>query len=548
MTLTLSALFDSHAKAALAVQALVSEAGVNRSSVRVEAGSSTNGSAASDQETRDLFASLRGLFIPDQDKHTYLEGMRRGGTLVVAQVEKAQLDRAMDVLAKHGAVDLDEHEATWRRQGWTGGNAAVREDSSVRKCAAITDLVAIDFGTTRTKLAYFDGSGPELMRFGERDLPYAPSLFHLPAGGEQIHWGWDAEFKLDEEPEGIVAQLKQVLRETKVRAGNRRWAPPASLLAAMLSDLRTRAADIAAFGGRQPARVRLTRPVLFGPADERVMRQAAGMAGFTEVEFIDEPVAAARAWAEVAGTKAGVEAVVVLDCGGGTVDGVLLRRDVDGSFRTAPECPPWGDLRVGGRVLDNELLRLVKDLLEDQGDVEAVAAIDAQPMHYLGRVRTMKESIGRGGPMQVRIGNRVVPLESKAVAELFEQRFSVQICDGLAGYLETARASFPSSVTPSILMVGGAARLRGFKETVERRLGCPTLGWDRSDYATALGAVLPSADETRVKGQAQAEAKTRAQAQAKEKALAVEKAQAEAKTRAQAQAKEKALAVEKAQA
>ncbi len=54
------------------------------------------------------------------------------------------------------------------------------------------ELVAIDFGTTRTKLAYLDGRRPELMRF-ERDLPYAPSLFHLPAGGEQILWGWEAE-------------------------------------------------------------------------------------------------------------------------------------------------------------------------------------------------------------------------------------------------------------------------------------------------------------------------------------------------------------------
>ena len=41
----------------------------------------------------------------------------------------------------------------------------------------MTSAVAIDFGTTRTKLAYRpEGSRPELMRF-EHDRPYAPSLF-----------------------------------------------------------------------------------------------------------------------------------------------------------------------------------------------------------------------------------------------------------------------------------------------------------------------------------------------------------------------------------
>ncbi len=34
--------------------------------------------------------------------------------MVTARVEEARLDRAMDVLEQHGAVDLDEREATWK--------------------------------------------------------------------------------------------------------------------------------------------------------------------------------------------------------------------------------------------------------------------------------------------------------------------------------------------------------------------------------------------------------------------------------------------------
>ena len=119
-TRTITALFDSRAEAEQAVQALVSEVGLERASVRVEAGA-TAGATASGQEDKGFFASLRDLFIPDEDRHSYAEGLRRGGAMVSARVDDAQIDRAMDVLERYGAVDLDEREATWRREGWTGG-------------------------------------------------------------------------------------------------------------------------------------------------------------------------------------------------------------------------------------------------------------------------------------------------------------------------------------------------------------------------------------------------------------------------------------------
>jgi uncharacterized protein (TIGR02271 family) len=116
-------LFDSRAEAERAVQALVSEAGLNRSAVRLDPGSEAAGgtTAAPSHEDRGFFASLKDLFVPDEDRHSYAEGMRRGAMLVSAQVDDAQIDRAMDVLEQHGAVNLDEREAAWRREGWTGG-------------------------------------------------------------------------------------------------------------------------------------------------------------------------------------------------------------------------------------------------------------------------------------------------------------------------------------------------------------------------------------------------------------------------------------------
>lgn len=122
-TRTITALFDSRAEADQAAQALKSEVGLAGSAVRVEAGASAAGGAGAAQDDKGFFASLREMFIPDEDRPTYAEGVRRGGAMVSAQVEDAHMDAAMDVLERHGAVDLDEREAEWRKSGWTGAGA-----------------------------------------------------------------------------------------------------------------------------------------------------------------------------------------------------------------------------------------------------------------------------------------------------------------------------------------------------------------------------------------------------------------------------------------
>ena len=60
------------------------------------------------------------MFMPEEDRHAYQEGLSRGGTMLTATVEQAQIETAYDILEQHGSVDLDEREATWRKEGWSG--------------------------------------------------------------------------------------------------------------------------------------------------------------------------------------------------------------------------------------------------------------------------------------------------------------------------------------------------------------------------------------------------------------------------------------------
>ncbi|RYC29325.1 DUF2382 domain-containing protein [Lichenibacterium minor] len=67
-----------------------------------------------------FWASLEEMFGGTDDHHTYAEGVRRGHVLLTAHVADAQLDRAVAIVEEHGSIDLDEHEETWRSEGWTG--------------------------------------------------------------------------------------------------------------------------------------------------------------------------------------------------------------------------------------------------------------------------------------------------------------------------------------------------------------------------------------------------------------------------------------------
>jgi hypothetical protein len=59
-----------------------------------------------------------GRLMPAGDAATYVEGLRRGGAVVVARVGERLADRAMDLFEEYGAADLDAREAEWRGAGW----------------------------------------------------------------------------------------------------------------------------------------------------------------------------------------------------------------------------------------------------------------------------------------------------------------------------------------------------------------------------------------------------------------------------------------------
>jgi uncharacterized protein (TIGR02271 family) len=117
-----TAFFESRTDAEEAVARLQRE-GIPRDNIRMIVGSPGSSSAAAAPQEKGFWEELKDMFMPDEDRHTYAEGLRRGGFLVSVYASDTQYERAIDILDDEGTIDLDQRAGEWRSQGWTGVSA-----------------------------------------------------------------------------------------------------------------------------------------------------------------------------------------------------------------------------------------------------------------------------------------------------------------------------------------------------------------------------------------------------------------------------------------
>jgi hypothetical chaperone protein len=220
-------------------------------------------------------------------------------------------------------------------------------------------LYAIDFGTSNSLLAAASGErvfDPIPLDAAAPDRTILRSILCFPdAGGAYV--GVEALEQFVEH--GAEARL---LRSIKHHLGSRsfrgtvirgRMFTPEALVAVLLRQMRQRAD---AWFGAEVRRAVLGRPVHFDGDDdafaEARLRAAAELAGFEEVHFLPEPVAAARAFGAAAERE---ELALIGDFGGGTSDFTVLR--VGPRALERRDVLAVGGVAVAGDALDASLMR-----------------------------------------------------------------------------------------------------------------------------------------------------------------------------------------------
>jgi len=138
---TIAAFFDNRSAAERALEKLVAR-GVPRDQIKFMPGNESTSTARQEDEHKGFWEALGDFFLPDEDRYTYAEGLRRGGYLVSVTVDDAMYETALDVLDDEGTIDMDEREASWRGEGWGGyrsaaaGGAGTSVDTGYRASTA----------------------------------------------------------------------------------------------------------------------------------------------------------------------------------------------------------------------------------------------------------------------------------------------------------------------------------------------------------------------------------------------------------------------------
>jgi hypothetical protein len=65
-----------------------------------------------------LIEAMTGAGVTREDADLYAEGVRRGGTLVVARVDESQVDFVEAIMRKHHPVDATARRTALREEGW----------------------------------------------------------------------------------------------------------------------------------------------------------------------------------------------------------------------------------------------------------------------------------------------------------------------------------------------------------------------------------------------------------------------------------------------
>jgi hypothetical protein len=97
------------------------------------------GSMAIGGVTGGLLGALTNAGISEEDAHVFAEGVRRGGTLVVARVSKSEVPKIEEMM-NQSAVKLSERCELYRKGGWqvvrSGLRALCRRSGSQRTSVA----------------------------------------------------------------------------------------------------------------------------------------------------------------------------------------------------------------------------------------------------------------------------------------------------------------------------------------------------------------------------------------------------------------------------
>ncbi|MFN0168548.1 MAG: molecular chaperone DnaK [Bryobacteraceae bacterium] len=369
-------------------------------------------------------------------------------------------------------------------------------------------IIGIDLGTTNSVVAVVE-SGRSVVIANREGHSMTPSVVGRTHNGE-ILVGHAAKRRSIIDPEHTIFSVKRFMGrsfhdlkgvapdlpfpvqsgeagETRIGLGDTTMSPP-EIAALILRNLRLAAQDYLG----EADEVVITVPAYFNDAQRQATREAAELAGFRVRRILNEPTAAALAYAL---DKLSGETIAVFDMGGGTFDISILKLadDVVEVKATA------GDTLLGGDDIDARLMLFLLNRFQQEHGIDLS---DDKPA--LQRLREVAESakielsnvhetvihlpfLGHDAAGPKHLSVTLSRAEFEGMMEDLFQR-TVEPCR------QALRdAGLRAGEINHVILVGGSTRIPRLQQIVQELFGKAPNRSVNPDQAVALGAAIHGA-------------------------------------------------------
>ena len=349
--------------------------------------------------------------------------------------------------------------------------------------------LGIDFGTCYSSAALLLEGVPTPIPAPLTPGYALPSSVFITEQGE-ILVGQAAENKRQKNPQRYRREFKRDLGSPDPYTLGNVSMLPEELVAAVLKKLKEEAEKVALGRGEKFLNNALiTVPATYSSYKRNLMQDAGRKAGFSQIEMLEEPVAAAIYYSRNAQINDG-DIILVYDLGGGTFDATLMQKQGDNYQVLAM---PKGLANCGGTDFD----RLIYQQLKLECSDELRQQLEPKDA-WLARAivgdfcRDLKHQLSEQTEASIYIPMGLGNVET---FELTREVFNAMIAPLIEETLDCCEQLVRSAKKDwtqvnQMLLVGGSSRIPYVKEAIERRFNISPFLIDKPELAVCLGATI----------------------------------------------------------
>ncbi len=311
------------------------------------------------------------------------------------------------------------------------------------------EAVGIDFGTTYSLVAYFDGKTSQVLK-DEKGPLIIPTVLYENDGNINV---CDNPHDVDDKSK-MICSIKRLMHAANDPVFHGK--PPIELACHIFKYLKNRASRLI----ENLTSCVISVPAYFQEPQRMAIKTAAEMAGWKVLRLINEPTAAAIAFGLDLKTQG---TFLVYDLGGGTFDVSLLRLN-KGVFHILGS---GGDAHLGGDDIDHTIL------------------------DYYGRPHTTANHLWARHIKQTMSSPLSIDVLKKISLPFIEK--TISICEHVL-----QDAGMKAKDLDAIILVGGSTRLSFLTDMLKNTFHCSILNSISPDEAVAIGAAFQARNLTHV--------------------------------------------------